>query len=118
MREIITRMSRFFENIYNVNFILLNMAATSIGDIGKTRIPLPSSLSKCAFLQLLFSVLDRHRFAADLDPDPIFHFDAHPDPDPDSDWHQTMPVHMRILLQVLHKLENWAKFIIYYSHQY
>jgi hypothetical protein len=27
-------------------------------------------------------VVDRHRFDADLDPDPSFHFDADPDPDP------------------------------------
>ncbi len=39
----------------------------------------------------------RHRFDADPDPNPIFHFDADPDPDPDPD---------RILLHVLHMLEN------------
>jgi hypothetical protein len=30
------------------------------------------------------SVVDLHRFVADLDPDPAFHFDA----DTDLDWHQ------------------------------
>jgi hypothetical protein len=45
-------------------------------------IPLPSSLPKCIFTPFtVFCVLDRHRFAADPDPDPIFHFDAHPDSD-------------------------------------
>jgi hypothetical protein len=39
----------------------------------------------------------RHRFDADPDPNPIFHFDADQDPDPDPD---------RILLHVLHMLEN------------
>jgi hypothetical protein len=32
------------------------------------------------------SVVDQHRFDADLNPDPKFHIDA--DPDPDSDLHQ------------------------------
>jgi hypothetical protein len=52
----------------------------------------------------------RHRFDADPDPNPIFHFDADPDPDPDPD---------RILLQVLHMLENqkiyFAFFFVYNS---
>jgi hypothetical protein len=45
---------------------------------------------------LYSSVVDRHRFYADPDPNPTFHFDADPDPnptfhfdaDPDPDWHQ------------------------------
>ncbi len=38
---------------------------------------------------LYFSVVDRHRFYADPDPNPTFHFDADPDSDPD--WHQNSP---------------------------
>jgi hypothetical protein len=57
------------------------------------------------------SVVDRHRFDADSDPDPNFHFDADPDPDPEGI--KTMPMHMRILPQVLHMLENREKKIIF-----
>jgi hypothetical protein len=48
----------------------------------------------------LTSVVDRHRF--DADPDPNFHVDADPDPDPV--WHIMIPILMRILLQVSHML--------------
>jgi hypothetical protein len=60
----------------------------------------------------LISVVDRHRF--DNVPDPVFHFDANPGPDPD--WHQndTVPIHMRILPQILHPLEN-KKFFLTFS---
>jgi hypothetical protein len=34
------------------------------------------------------SVVDRHRFDADPDPDPTFHFDADPDPDTTSFIHK------------------------------
>ncbi len=34
------------------------------------------------------SVVDRHRFDANLDPDQNFHVDADQDPGPDPDWHQ------------------------------
>jgi hypothetical protein len=34
------------------------------------------------YITLKSSVVDRHRFGADPDPDPTFHKDADPDPDP------------------------------------
>ncbi len=38
------------------------------------------------------SVVDRHRFDADPDPDPNFHVDASQGPDSDPDWHQNYAV--------------------------
>jgi hypothetical protein len=43
----------------------------------------------------------------DTDPDPNFHFDADPEPGPDPEIGiNMMPIHMRILPQVLDMLEN------------
>jgi hypothetical protein len=47
------------------------------------------------------SVLDRHRFDADSNPDPNVHCDANPFPDPV----KTMAIRLRILRQVLPMLE-------------
>jgi hypothetical protein len=54
--------------------------------------------------------VDRHRFDANPDSDPNFHVDADPDPD----WHQKMPIFMRILPQVSHILE----FFFTFSHSF
>ncbi len=51
----------------------------------------------------------RHCFDADLDP--IFHFDAYPDPDIRIGI-KIMPIHIRILPQVLYKLEKLSKIFL------
>jgi hypothetical protein len=45
-----------------------------------------------------------------IDPDPNFHVDADADPYPD--WHQMMPILVRIPSQVLHMLENKNIFLL------
>jgi hypothetical protein len=46
-----------------------------------------SDIKGYEYFRVITSVVDRHRF--DVDPDPNFHVDAGPDPD----WHkQTMPI--------------------------
>ncbi len=52
------------------------------------------------------SVVNQHRFHANLDPYryPNLYSDA--DPEPDADWHPNDADPIRILSQVLHMLEN------------
>jgi hypothetical protein len=62
------------------------------------------------------SVVDRHCF--DADPDPNFYVDADPDLDPD--WHLNNAILMRILrilFQVLHMLENLNFLFFFVSQQ-
>ncbi len=53
------------------------------------------------------------RYQSDADPDPNFHFDADTDPDPD--WHQNDAIHKRIILKVLHMLENREHILLLFT---
>ncbi len=52
-----------------------------------------------SLVQVLCIVVDLHRFVADPDPD----------------WHKKVPIHMRIIPQVLHILENGQIFLLFFT---